>query len=621
MKPARIGLVCCLMFSVPALSQCADGEVEVNLIIHTDAWAYETYWQLRAADSGCGPGFIAQGANLNVGCAGTASANSANGYANNSAYTEGPFCLAEGQVYSIIFVDSYGDGGLTIELLQNGALTNIYEGTGFGNTWTFTAGASNVPDYDMPCNALDVTPDGPAVTMNNANALASLGEPRPAAGNCAVYGLWCEGGLSNSVWARFVATASTAYRFSTCVAGNGFDTQMAIWRATDCSDWDTFELVSSNDDMFGGCAVQVYSSLCYASCLEEGQTYYIQIDGYNAQTGNIALEVETYTGPVTLSAQVSPVACPLNKGEQGNGLIRPYITGAGSDFTTSWTGPDGFTSSSNFITGLTGGTYALTATTACGTVLTASWVITVPQPFSVSAQFNQPDCPLSENGAIALTVMGATPGYSFIWQGPDGFAFTEEDPDGLAPGEYTLSIEDDNGCDYAASYTLQALDNLEVDLGADAILCRNLNDVLVLSGPPGMNYSWQDGSENQFLVVNSATMDPGQYTYILNVNTDDGCTAADAISITVEDCVGVRERVDARPVLYPNPTDGLFSMGFTLREPHRVIVYDASGRLAWTGTSPEGAVVWTVCPHLAPGLYTCRIEAGSAAWLERLVVR
>jgi len=32
------------MFSVPALSQCADGEVEVNLIIHTDAWAYETYW-------------------------------------------------------------------------------------------------------------------------------------------------------------------------------------------------------------------------------------------------------------------------------------------------------------------------------------------------------------------------------------------------------------------------------------------------------------------------------------------------------------------------------------------------------------------------------------------------
>ncbi|MFN8863883.1 MAG: T9SS type A sorting domain-containing protein [Flavobacteriales bacterium] len=624
MKPNLLApaLVALLSFSsLYSFAQCADGEVEVQLIIHTDAWAYEMYWQLREAGTPCGPDFIAQGANLNVGCAGTAAGNSPNGYANNSTYTEGPFCVTEGQSYSLIYVDSYGDGGMVVELLQDGALTNIYNGTGDGNTWTFVAGESNVPQHDMPCNALDVTPDGEALLFSNAGALASIGEPRPAAGNCAMYGLWCEGGLTNSVWAKFVAEANVAYQFNTCVEGNAFDTQMAIYRVTDCGDWDTFELISSNDDMFGGCSIQVFSSLCYASCLEEGATYYIQIDGYNGASGNIALEVTTYTGPVTLNAQVSGVNCPLNKGEQGNGVIRPYIVGTGSDFTSEWTGPNGFESTSNFITELNGGQYTLTATTSCGTVFTGNYTITVPQPFNISAQFIQPDCPLSDNGAITLTVSGATPGYEFIWEGPDGFASSNEDLTGLVPGVYTISIEDDNGCDAEGSYTLNALDNLTFDLGPDATLCRNFNDVLVLSGPANLNYSWQDGSQNQFFVINAGSMELGEYTYILTANTDDGCVAADAIVITIEDCVGIREHADLRPVIYPNPTSDELNFRFTLSAAHRIELIDAAGRMAFTTTTAAGNTMHSIAPDLATGIYQCRITAGETVWMERVVVR
>ncbi|MFN8697874.1 MAG: hypothetical protein ACK5XQ_00980, partial [Flavobacteriales bacterium] len=94
MKPNLLAPALAALLSFSSLysfAQCADGEVEVQLIIHTDAWAYEMYWQLREAGTPCGPDFIAQGANLNVGCAGTAAGNSPNGYANNSTYTEGPF--------------------------------------------------------------------------------------------------------------------------------------------------------------------------------------------------------------------------------------------------------------------------------------------------------------------------------------------------------------------------------------------------------------------------------------------------------------------------------------------------------------------------------------------------
>ena len=180
MKSFLLAATFILFSAISSLAQCAAGETSVTFVMHTDAWAYENYWQLNLAGTGCTDIPLAEGANLNVGCAGTESANSANGYADNTVITEGPFCLTNNTNYELIYLDSYSDGGLVIEVFENGTLTHVYSGGGSGNTWTFTIGVSNAPAYDSPCSAVEITADGPSLTLNNTDAIAGFGELAPA---------------------------------------------------------------------------------------------------------------------------------------------------------------------------------------------------------------------------------------------------------------------------------------------------------------------------------------------------------------------------------------------------------------------------------------------------------
>jgi len=180
MKSFLLAVSFILFSAISSFAQCAAGETAVTFVMHTDNWAYENYWQLNLAGTGCNLTPIVEGANLNVGCAGTESANSANGYANASVITEGPFCLTNNTAYELIYLDSYGDGGLVIEVFENGALTHVYGGSGAGNTWTFTIGVSTAPAYDSPCSAIEITADGPSLALNNTDAISGFGELAPA---------------------------------------------------------------------------------------------------------------------------------------------------------------------------------------------------------------------------------------------------------------------------------------------------------------------------------------------------------------------------------------------------------------------------------------------------------
>ena len=144
---------------------------------------------------------------------------------------------------------------LVIEVFENGALTHVYGGSGAGNTWTFTIGVSTAPAYDSPCSAIEITADGPSLTLNNTDAIAGFGELAPAGVDCGVYGFWCEGNSTNSIWAKFIPTTNaTSFEVTTCNPGTSTDTQIAIYKVSDCSNFATFDLISSNEDRIGGCS-------------------------------------------------------------------------------------------------------------------------------------------------------------------------------------------------------------------------------------------------------------------------------------------------------------------------------------------------------------------------------
>jgi len=163
------------------------------------------------------------------------------------------------------------------------------------------------PGNDQPCDAAALVVDGEIVQgpFSNENATSDDGEIAPPDGGCAGTQddpTWCDGfggggdfgTLNNTIWFSVVVPPSGAMEIDLCNEGATFDNQLAVYRATDCQDYSTFELVAANDDRpfdtFGGCDFGLFRSGVRV-CAEPGETLLLQVDGYNGAIGNTVLRI------------------------------------------------------------------------------------------------------------------------------------------------------------------------------------------------------------------------------------------------------------------------------------------------------------------------------------------
>ena len=571
-----------LSFSLNLLSQCEEGETAIEFVIDTDTWGYEMYWELTPSGSGCGSAdFLASGGNSeNVGCDGAGSDGSGGTtYGNNAIYVEGPFCFSTGEPLDLIHVDSYGDGGSRFDLVMDGVLSGIFNGTGAGNVWTFTAGESLLVENDVPCDAAAVEVDGPTVMISTAGATVQAGEVSPPAapnGSCNLPGSWCgsDANVTASGWVSFSPETEAPLMISSCTDSASFDTQIALYKAEDCADWASFELVASGDDQCGG-----YRSIMYTSCLEVGATYLIQVEGWGGQTGDAYISVSTLEeSDISADAQQRNVTCPLDKDFEANGLLLPFVNLGGADFSCSWTGPNGFTSEESWLYGLAPGTYTAAITTTCGAEFSLSRTISAPEPWDTETTIAEASCSEAADGSVEITVSGATPDYTFVWTGPNEFTSEEQNLFSLLPGTYQLSLSDANGCANSVTAFIPEVEASDFSIGSDTIICED--EPLLIYGPLGYDYEWQDGSTNQFFYVAPGDFAPGTYSIILSGSTDTGCSFADALLLTVHECsLGMDELGLADRFLYPNPaTDEVYMNLDCGQNGWQAVAFDATGR-------------------------------------------
>lgn len=172
-------------------------------------------------------------------------------------------------------------------------LVRVFE---FGNN---ASGPYNIcawgppPPGEDPCIAIPVTMN----TIEPANGAfysASPGEPSPGAGTtgpaptCNAVDGWCsfETGVQNSMWFTFVGPPSGVVDIEILDNGNGGDTQLGVYTATDCADFTTFTEVGGNDD--GGASLL---SALFGLVVTPGVTYYVQVDGYDGNLYNVDLSI------------------------------------------------------------------------------------------------------------------------------------------------------------------------------------------------------------------------------------------------------------------------------------------------------------------------------------------
>ncbi|MFO7932465.1 MAG: gliding motility-associated C-terminal domain-containing protein [Bacteroidales bacterium] len=226
-----------------------------------------------------------------------------------------------------------------------------------------------------------------------------------------------------------------------------------------------------------------------------------------------------------------------------NGSIDLTTAGGTPPYTFAWTGPGGFTATTEDISNLGPGDYSVTITDAqlCSIDFTDIVTITEPPEIIVTSDKTDISCGGLSDGAIDITISGGTPPYAFSWTGPGGFTSSDEDISGLAAGSYSLTLTDGNGC--IVNFT-----DIETIIEPPLIVASYVShqDVLchggasgsiqidVTGGTPPLTFDWTNSLGTTQSVEEDPTGLPAD-TYSLTITDANGCSAAYPDMVTINE--------------------------------------------------------------------------------------
>ena len=250
-------------------------------------------------------------------------------------------------------------------------------------------------------------------------------------------------------------------------------------------------------------------------------TYTLTVTDSNACTYQITQAV-TEPAAIVLGLVPTHVLC-----FGGNtGAIDATISGGIGPYTYGWTGPNGFTATTQDISNLFVGSYTLVVTDANNCTRTQSLSINEPAAVAMSFFGTSVNCLGGNDGTLTVSVQsgGVTP-FSFQW---DAAANNQvgATATGLTAGIYSVTVTDGNVCTYVDSaIVFQPLAPLTVFVIGTGISCAGYNDGIATAsaqgGTPGYTYLWND----PLAQTTAQAIDLSSNTYQVTVTDINGCTA------------------------------------------------------------------------------------------------
>ncbi|APG64711.1 hypothetical protein LPB136_04755 [Tenacibaculum todarodis] len=249
----------------------------------------------------------------------------------------------------------------------------------------------------------------------------------------------------------------------------------------------------------------------------------------------------TITEPnlLSLGAAINPVSC-----KNGNdGSIELTVTGGTLDYTYSWTGPNGFTSSNKNLISLEDGTYNVVVTDSKGCTANLSREITEPDAIvevSISTNMANVVCFGDTTGQLTASTTGGTVGsssdYTYSWTGPNGFTATTAVISNLGAGNYIVIAKDLNGCEATESYEILGVTAaLSASISSqEDISCAGTGSVTILAEGGKAPYSY-------LITGNQTAQNTGVFnnleagTYTVTITDDYGCEQTQEVTI-LENC-------------------------------------------------------------------------------------
>ncbi len=177
-----------------------------------------------------------------------------------------------------------------------------------------------------------------------------------------------------------------------------------------------------------------------------------------------------------------------------NGTATVVAAGGTGSLSFLWDDPASQTTGT--ATGLCAGTFEVTTTDANGCfVLDTALIVSQPGALAINTSTTTNITCFGDNdGSITTTVTGGTPFYTFAWAPSGGSAPVAN---ALAPGTYTLTVTDQNGCTINQNWTITQPTLLTSTSAFTASTCGQANGTTTITpagGSPAYLYQWNDPS-------------------------------------------------------------------------------------------------------------------------------
>lgn len=224
-------------------------------------------------------------------------------------------------------------------------------------------------------------------------------------------------------------------------------------------------------------------------------------------------------------------AVPVNIPEGGSGAVNITASAGSGSFSYKWTGPNGFGTTSEDLTGLTTpGEYCVTVTDAAG--CTETNCVTIGRELIINDFTISQPCAGGSNGGIDISVQGGVAPFTFNWTkvGSGGTFSTEEDLSGISAGTYNLTVTDVNKESINGSFEVSATDvQIEANITTTAPgATTGAIELVIPNEAGGYTLAWDNGATTETI----SNLAIGEYC--VTITFDGGCSFEECYQVTDE---------------------------------------------------------------------------------------
>ncbi len=300
------------------------------------------------------------------------------------------------------------------------------------------------------------------------------------------------------------------------------------------------------------------------------------INGCTATATTTVVQSPPVTAAITSQNNIN-----CNGGNNGSTMVA--AAGGVGAFSFLWS--NGSTSAS--ASGLSAGNYKVTVTDTETCTATATVTLAQPPLLTATATATGQTAVGVNNGTATVTPSGGTPGYTFAWSN----TATTNTVNNLAPGTYTVTINDANGCTTAQTIVVNQVNcSIAAQLAATSASCSNLNNgtivTTMLGGAAPFTYAWS----NSITTASVSNLAGGTYT--VTVIDVAGCTTLATATVS-----------QPLPIVVNIATTGQTMVGQN----------NGAASAASNGGTPSYTYLWnngssnSSINNLAPGIYTVTV--------------